>query len=186
MRRDLSAQWNSTARSKRADQAIDRWAIAAKLIDYDPETGVLSWKSAIGGSTSVGRATGRPRKDGYGYVWIERKPLLAHRLAWLLHYGKLPELPVDHVNSDKLDNRICNLRLATVAENNRNILRSRNSKTGFKGVTIDRYSGKYAAKITAARRTYPLGLFDDPRHAAHVYNKAAVELHGEFACLNPL
>lgn len=92
---------------------------------------------------------------------------------------------VDHVNGDRLDNSKANLRLCSQAENVRNCRLAKNNRSGFKGVVKVR-GAHWVAKIKFNRQDIYLGLFDDPRVAAHAYNRAAVELHGEFARLNPL
>lgn len=89
---------------------------------------------------------------------------------------------IDHVNGNKLDNRRCNLRAATQAENNRNnhVIRS---NTGYKGVSKDKY-GKYRSQIGFNGEAIYLGRFDTPEQAAEAYNKAAKEMFGVFAHLN--
>lgn len=91
---------------------------------------------------------------------------------------------VDHINGDKLDNRRCNLRLATTAENIRNSARSVRNTSGFKGVSFDRSRGKWFASICANRKLKNLGRYATAEEAARVYDRAARELHGEFAKVN--
>ena len=91
---------------------------------------------------------------------------------------------IDHINGDKTDNRRCNLRLATHAENQRNKGTRSDSTTGFKGVCYDKRSGRYVAYINAnGVRTY-LGYFKDKCMAARAYDAAAIKQHGAFARLN--
>jgi hypothetical protein len=88
---------------------------------------------------------------------------------------------IDHINGDKMDNRRCNLRFATHAQNNQNKGLRRDSTTGYKGVCFDKRSGKYIAYINAnGKRTY-LGYFKDKLSAAYAYDAAALKLHGEYA-----
>lgn len=87
---------------------------------------------------------------------------------------------VDHVNGDGLDNRRCNLRLATHAENGRNRRLAVNNTSGYRGVTWRKKEQKWSAKIRHDRRTHWLGLFDSPELAAAEYQKAAERLFGEF------
>lgn len=86
---------------------------------------------------------------------------------------------VDHVNGDTLDNQKANLRLATCSQNQFNAKRRKDSTTGYKGVTFVR--GRYMAQIQAKKVHHYLGSFDTPEEAAEAYNRAAKELHGEFA-----
>jgi HNH endonuclease/AP2 domain len=101
--------------------------------------------------------------------------------------GRAPRgLHRDHINHNTLDNRRRNLRTVTCSENQMNRLVSFNSKTGFKGVTLDGKSGKFRATIHKNGKAFHLGLHSTPEKAAAAYNEKCIELHGEFACLNPL
>lgn len=94
-----------------------------------------------------------------------------------------PGMAVDHINGDALDNRRANLRLCTVRENSWNQRKTRGNSQ-FKGVSFHRKSGKWMAYVMSfGRRTY-LGLYEDEKQAALIYNFAAVRLHGDFAKLN--
>lgn len=87
---------------------------------------------------------------------------------------------VDHINGNKLDNRRANLRICTIAENTRNSAKSRNNKSGFKGVcTAPR--GKWRAQIYRDKKAFYLGTFRTPEEAHAAYCEAAKKLHGEFA-----
>lgn len=104
--------------------------------------------------------------------------------AVLLHRDLLgnPKGIVDHINGDGLDCRRSNLRLASASESAANVkLRSDNS-TGFKGVSPHRK--KWSARIQWRGKRYELGDFSSCEEAVRAYDKAARELHGEFAVLN--
>lgn len=90
---------------------------------------------------------------------------------------------VDHINGDGLDNRRCNLRPATRAQNVRNT-RNRANSSGYKGVSWDPINRKWRAKIGVDGFTRCLGRFEDPWEAALAYNAAALEAWGEYAWLN--
>jgi hypothetical protein len=91
---------------------------------------------------------------------------------------------VDHINGDTLDNRRCNLRLATHAQNMcNNRMRSHNT-SGYRGVFWYAERRKWGALIVARRKRKFLGLYADAVDAARAYDAAAIELHGEFASLN--
>ena len=114
-----------------------------KIIHYCPATGLIKRLDRKNGNGSI---------DHYGYLIIKIKGVQykSHRLAWLYQYGSMPSGVIDHINGDKTDNRICNLRDVDQAENCRNANRSKNPDTGFKGVHIDSTNGlkkKYATKI---------------------------------------
>ena len=90
----------------------------------------------------------------------------------------------DHINGDGLDNRRCNLRSASQAENHHNVFIYQNNTTGFKGVNFDKQTLRWAAKIRVDGVEIWLGRHDSPEAAALAYDNAAREYHGEFARLN--
>lgn len=139
------------------------------LFEYDPETGVLR---------RDGRVTGTRNKSGYLVVRVRGTTYYAHRLAWLLTYGEWPSA-IDHINMDKADNRLANLRLATKSENLAN-QRGR-AKSGFKGVWRRQRGKPWAASIRKNRKTYHLGTYDTREQASEAYRAAAASMHGEFA-----
>ena len=114
---------------------------------------------------------------GHVRTTIDGRSVYLHQLL----LGRSRDREIDHINGDKMDNRRCNLRPVTHAQNNQNKGLRRDSTTGYKGVCFDKRSGKYLAYINAnGKRTY-LGLFDDKLSAAYAYDTAALQLHGEYA-----
>lgn len=101
-----------------------------------------------------------------------------HRLIVDAHDGE----DVDHINGDGLDNRRCNLRKCTQAENSWNSRVNSRNTTGFRGVCPD--AGKFKAYISCNGKRFWLGYHATPEEAAHVRDLAAIELHGEFARVN--
>ena len=92
---------------------------------------------------------------------------------------------VDHINTDSLDNRRANLRLATHSQNSCNSRRDKsNTYSRFRGVSFSKRKGKWFAAIRANGRKLWLGYFDDELSAAKVYDAAAKKYHGEYATLN--
>jgi len=91
-------------------------------------------------------------------------------------------LEVDHINGDSLDNRRCNLRLATRFENARNVKLRSDNRTGYKGVTP--FNGGYAARIEVNKIAFTIGVFATAIEAAKAYDDVAKKLHKEFCRLN--
>lgn len=147
---------------------------------YDPETGIFTRHD--GTTKGMGQTCW-----GYYRIKIGGKGFQAHSLAWLYVYGEIPEKQIDHINMDKLDNRIANLRVATSSQQTANVRLKRTNTTGAKGVRIQpRRSKPYDALITIDGKMKYLGSYLTLDEASHEYNKAAIHYFGEFACLNPI
>lgn len=146
-------------------------------MSYDKDTGIFTW---LVGKRFRGQVAGCITKNGYWYIRVDGKNYFAHRLAWLHATGKWPEKCIDHINGNRSDNRLCNLREATHAQNSMNRPGDRISKTGLKGVYVTK-GGVYRASIMAHGRIRRLGSFDDAASAHKAYAAAAAELHGAFA-----
>ena len=149
------------------------------LFEYDKETGNLIWKIQQRGIRK-GSIAGSVKSHGYLCVGINYNCYRAHRLIFLMHKGYLPKT-IDHINGDKLDNRIENLRAATVGQNQHNRKTNANNTSGYKGVWWNKASKKWAAGIKLEGKRIHLGYFDNVEEAAEVMRKARQELHGDFA-----
>lgn len=152
------------------------------LLDYDPESGLFSWKNPQSKRCKVGQVAGTVKSTGYLEIQIDRKLYKAHRLAHLYMTGEFPAEQIDHVNRIKTDNRWANLRAATQSQNNMNRFQANNT-SGKKGVSWDKQTGKWKAQITVNGKTYRLGLYNDMEDAAVAYSTIAKILHGEFSHL---
>ena len=97
-----------------------------------------------------------------------------------MHKGYLPKT-IDHINGDKLDNRIENLRAATVGQNQHNRKTNANNTSGYKGVSWNKGCNKWLSQIKLEGKRIHLGYFDNLEEAAEVVRKAREELHGDFA-----
>jgi hypothetical protein len=154
------------------------------LLDYDPATGMLTWRRRPGAYKGwneryVGTTAGTRDTHGYLRVSIHGRQYAAHRLVWAHVHGEWPSGQIDHKNGVRDDNRIANLRVATGSQNQQNIPPRRGSASGIKGVS--RNGGRWQAHIrTPGRRIY-LGMFKTPEEAGRAYREAAARLHGEFA-----
>lgn len=118
---------------------------------------------------------------GYYRLTVDGKVYYCHRLAWLLHTAQEPVGLVDHINGDKSDNRINNLRLCTHQQNLLNRGKNKNNTTGFKGVTLIKSTGRFCAHIAIDRVNKHLGVYATAEAAAAAYARAAAKLHGEYA-----
>ena len=157
-----------------------------ECLDYNGSTGEFLWKIAPRRNTPAGARAGCLTKAGYVVIGLFGKALKAHRLAWLVSYGQWPSKAIDHSNGVKWDNRIENLREADASQNSSNQVAPSNSTSGFKGVTYHKRHKKWQAKIMHRGKRHYLGVYRCPQEAAHAYNVAAIQLHGEFAVLNPV
>ena len=153
-----------------------------ELLDYAPGTGLFYWRQRRG-SASAGREAGTWQTLGYRVIQIDQVPHYAHRLAWLHVYGEHPIEEIDHVNRDRTDNRIANLRQCSRWENARNI--STCSASGFRGVyRSSTRSLRWRAKIAVNGGSIHLGFYDTAEEAAAAYDSAARLHHQEFASPN--
>ena len=150
---------------------------AKEFVSYDPDTGVFRRLKSNGG-VEAGSIAGHRHNAGYVAVSIRSKHYLAHRLAWLITYGAWPEGDVDHINGDRADNRLVNLRVATRVQNmqNRKGVGAR-SKSGLLGASPHRDGRRWVAHIRANGKNRYLGLFDTAEQAHQAYMVAKAELH---------
>jgi hypothetical protein len=154
-----------------------------KFVSYDPDTGIFTRIASKSCPWTIGERAGAIAAKGYRTIFINGSYYLEHRIAWVLVYGEIAKgLTVDHINGDKADNRICNLRLATDCQNSYYRPRKSNNNSGFKGV-YRRENGKYRATITVNKKRKNLGTFNTKEEAYAAYCEAARKLHGEFARL---
>jgi hypothetical protein len=150
------------------------------LLSYDPDTGEFWWRVNYG-RVRAGDKTGCKGKHGYIVIGVDYKIHRAHRLAWAIHYGEWPTGFIDHINCDKSDNRIANLRAACHSGNATNRFVRRDNTSGHKGVFWHKITQKWAAQIRHRGQTTYLGLFADKNDAVKAYADAAAKLHGDFA-----
>ena len=138
---------------------------------FEYKDGVLYWKPSKAGTI-----------DGAGYyqTGIQGKYFKNHRLIFLMHHGYLPSL-IDHIDGNRLNNKIENLREATRSQNSFNSMKSKLNTTGVKGVAWRNDIQKYRARIYANKKTYKLGTFEKIEDAEKAVSEARKKYHGDFA-----
>lgn len=156
-------------------------SILALNLSYDPATGVFTWLQQCG-RVKPGEIAGTISSNGYVQIRIKGRIYLAHRLAWLCMHGEMPALMLDHINMNKQDNRIANLRLANKSQNSQNTLASAANTSGYKGVSWSKQSKKWRASIKVNQKAKHLGFFELPEDAYAAYKNAAQELHTHNGC----
>lgn len=169
------------------EQAISA-ARLRELMDFQPESGNFHWKERqrhefdslrafrAFNAKFAGKAAGSPDGKGYVQIRVDGKKYRAHRLAWLFVHGVWPSEQIDHINGDRSDNRIANLRDVPIDTNNQNERRARrNNALGCLGVY--RRGGMFGASIMANGVVHRLGNFDCVEKAQSAYLDAKRRLH---------
>ena len=147
-------------------------AEAKALLDYDPETGHLTWRVKPSRRVHAGTRAGGHYCRGYEVVSIKRRRYQAHRLIWLVVHGRWPRDVIDHVNADRADNRLSNLRECSHAENMQNIPKQPGKTSSFLGVSFNSRSDCWEARICTNGKRRSLGLFADEASAYAAYCEA--------------
>lgn len=140
---------------------------------YDSETGIITrtilhfnCKKAICDYIN---------KDGYIYISFDNKKLKGHRLAWYLYYGEWPKYDIDHINHNKSDNRICNLRDVPESINCKNLSLQKNNKSGYPGVIWRKSINKWEVRIGGTKNRIHIGVFENLEDAI----KAKIEMENK-------
>ena len=151
-----------------------------QLFKYDPLTGLFLRLVTTNSRAVAGTLAGTVDGKGYLHIRIDGEIYRCHRLAWLYVYGEFPEDSIDHINLNRTDNRICNLRKASDTENkyNRNCLST--SKSGVKGVSWSASRKKWVAQISDNNCTIYLGRYSTIEGAKAAYDAAAKKMHREY------
>lgn len=149
------------------------------LLRYEVESGEFHWISRIG-SIRAGATAGSTSRSGYIDICVSKERHGAHRLAWLYVHGEWPAGEIDHLDGDKSNNRISNLRDITHAVNTQNLRAAhrRNKSTGLLGVRrSDTKALRFNAVIMVSGKVKCLGSYADPQVAHQVYLAAKREMH---------
>lgn len=140
----------------------------SEIFRYDDHTGKLHWKTATNRRIKIGCEAGTLLDNGYLGVGVNKKRYLAHRIIWdmnnpddALQHGE----EIDHIDHDKLNNRLHNLRKVTKITNHRNRPKNKNNTSGTTGVSYHKNHGRWYAQIMVHGRTVYLGHFKDKNAA---------------------
>ncbi len=152
-----------------------------RLFDYDPETVIVTRKVTTNNNAKKGDVVGRKTVHGYfrvavinPYGYIESFGL--HRICYALYYGRDPyPMQVDHLNHDRVDNRICNLRLVTHQENGKNQRQRKDNTSGTCGVCFHKRDNKWHAQIRTNGKNKSLGYFTNKADAIAARRAAEIK-----------
>ena len=149
---------------------------------FDHKDGHLYWKKVMHPNKQylVGQEVGSIHKTGYRHVTWMGKIHKVHRLIFLLEHGYLPK-EIDHINGDRQDNRLENLREVTRSENQFNKAMCSNNTSGFRGVNWHKHSKSWVVRVCTKGKTKILGYFKDLELAGLVADEARNLYHGKFA-----
>jgi hypothetical protein len=146
------------------------------------EDGFLYWIDFSKRPTAKKTALGYEMPNGYISLKFLKKTTYAHRIIFLYHYGYTPNF-IDHINGNKSDNRIENLRDVTRCQNMMNVKKSSKNTSGYKGVSFHKNRKKWIAQIKLNKKNFHLGVFESAEKAYEEYCRVAIEYHGEYANL---
>lgn len=173
--KDVERHLGTKAPRKRAVGLIS-FEEAHRLLVYDASTGEMYWKIDVGGGSRAGDRAGYTTFWGYRQISIKCKMHFVHRLAWLMTYGEWPKGEIDHINGQRSDNRLSNLRDLDHALNAQNLRAPKsNNKSGFLGVS--RKDRGWRATLKVNGKQLSLGVYATPEEAHKVYLEAKRALH---------
>ena len=147
-----------------------------ELLNYDDDTGIFTWTSNTLRPDRIGKRAGSLHA-GYVRIRLDRKAYLAHRLAWLLTYKKWPSQEIDHIDGNRANNIVSNLRDVSKYVNQQNLLESKKSRksTGFLGTS--RSGPNFMARIRIDKKETYLGSFKTAQLAHEAYLQAKRIFH---------
>lgn len=151
-----------------------------ELLKYDQETGVFTWTKVTTNKVACGDRAGMVSKRGYIVIGIDRLSFTGHRLAWFYVHKQWPIGELDHIDRNRTNNSISNLRPATTAENAHNSGNRKNNTSGIRGVSWDKKYKKWMAKICLNKKQIYIGHFASKLEAAAAYGAAQVVMHPSY------
>lgn len=149
------------------------------LLHYNRLSGEFIWLCG-GRGWSKFQSAGAKRPDGYEQIRVGGKTYLSHRLAYLYVYGFIPK-EVDHINRNRSDNRISNLRDCTPCQNRMNHTKYKNNKSGTSGVTWSKIRDKWQVRVNINKKTCHFGFYSELELAELISTEARSKYHKEFS-----
>lgn len=150
---------------------------------YDQESGKFFWLiTPTNNKASAGDEAGSIKsKSGYCNLRYKGKDYLAHRAAWFFVHGRLPTNQIDHINRNRSDNRIENLRECTPSQNQKNQSINKKNTSGCSGVTWQASRNKYLVTVCVSGKRMNMGRYSDLHDAVRARKAAEQKFYGEFA-----
>lgn len=153
----------------------------SQILRYEPLTGKIFWTKCRGGVPAGSEAGWVDNSSGYLRLSVCGKSRYAHVVAWELYHGAKPKGEIDHINGDKLDNRIDNLRECTPSQNSQNKKIRTDNTSGVKGASWNSARKKWSARVTVNKKVIFLGFFSSLHDAQVEISKCRELHHGDFA-----
>ena len=147
-----------------------------ELVQYCPDTGIFTWKTKTCRKVVPGKSAGSKNANGYIQIKLNKQFYYGHRLAWFFVHHEWPTEEIDHVNGDPSDNRLCNLRQATSAQNKQNRQARKDCKSGIRGVYLRKDTQKWKAELRHNKKLISLGSFNTLDEAAMARKVAEMQL----------
>lgn len=156
----------------------------APLINDDAIRAMYSYDGASGlfyrKDRKFSQVAGKRTTDGHKQVWVRGRLVQAHRLAWFLFYGEWPPTPIDHINGNPADNRIANLRLATVSQNQHNSKLRKDNTSGHKGVSYLASKDRWIAYLNYRGKRVFTGTYRSQDEAVAARRSVSAKYFGRF------
>ena len=154
---------------------VDEW------LTYLPKEGEFVWRKKPNRRIRIGSYAGSLREDGYVNVRLEGTSYMVHRLVFLKEHRRWPTEILDHIDTDRRNNRIDNLRECDHGQNLCNRGAQVNNTSGYKGVARCSRNTGWVSRIHVHGKTTYLGTFNTRKEASRAYMEAAKQYHGDFA-----
>jgi len=146
---------------------------------FEYRNGELYWKNCLYKAYN-GKKAGGIHQTGYWRLKINKKSYQAHRVIFAMHHGHMPK-QIDHIDGNKSNNKIENLREATPSQNGWNRFLQKNNKSGIKGISWRKDCNRWLAQVRVNYKIFYLGLFEDVEKAKIALSEFRSKHHGNFA-----